>query len=376
VIDEDEVKSIETELVGFLKQQASGKLATGATNQSTNSSVSFTASSSTSSSSSTGACVTTSSPLASDKQPPMQSVMEEDLSKSGPIESPNHSTNHFAFIIKELNVFTQSQTVRSDHQDVKSSEIDLQLLNKLSDLLSLDQERLLQLSLNRNHESSRNEDESRAKEPARNLNPQDPEEIKKTVQELKNKMNETRTCVEDYQGEMNAYLKQLVAQTVNLASTVKNEPAVENEIRQSKQSVDYSTLFGLIQEKNLLEQGQEGELNEQMSVSGLDENERLFVSRMAGLVREQKASHLKEIEELKASMQAMKVNMNAEKQIMFNEAIKRVAKEKDRLIEDLRARQSECLTRVSQLEEELEKYRQAAASSTSTTNKVRFVYII
>jgi hypothetical protein len=389
-IDEDEVKSIEAELVVFLKQQTSNKLATGASNQSSNSSVSFTASSS-SSSSSCGGAVATSSPLASEKHPPktspMESVMEEELAKSG------SNNSNYVYIIKELNLFTQSQSARNEllTDSTRSAELDLQVLNKLSELLGIDQEKLLSLSVNQEKIPTTAENittndvidqnsKSKEEEVQNTSRLEDQEQIKRTIQELKDKMNDTRNYVKDYQSEISAYLAHLVAQTVSLNQATNEKVAVsaqnetvevteENLVKTRQAFADYPKLFSLIESKNLLDPSQETELTEQIGqLLGLDESgERAFVNRIVSLLKEQRASHAREIEELRASMQAMKMNMNAEKQIMFNEAIKRATKEKDRLIDELRSKQDECLTRVGQLEEELEKYRQAASAAVTVT---------
>jgi hypothetical protein len=404
-IDEEEVRAVETELAAFLKQAN----AVGNKQQtSSSSSGSFSASSSSaasSSSSSGNGLVTTSSPVSADKQPktpPMESVMEEELAKSGEVTtaavtttnavtSGDSSSSNFSFILKELNVFTQSQS-RSNHESQgdlnKSTDNDLLVLNKLNELLALNQDKLLSLSdSNQNNFTSDKISNSQNNQPevVEGLVSETVAErdlVKRTVRELKEKINETKSYVREYQSEISAYLTQLAAQTEHVAttaavkttttiteekSTVTSTIVETNEIRESQNKVDYARLLGVLEEAG----GQDDIVNalaEQMSqlAGSGNEDERRFLVVVVELMRQWRGAHLKELDELRAGMQAVKVSMNADRQIMFNEAIKRATKDKDRVIDELRLKQDEFVGRVAQLEAELKQYQQQQQQQQAT----------
>lgn len=59
------------------------------------------------------------------------------------------------------------------------------------------------------------------------------------------------------------------------------------------------------------------------------------------------------INDLKLSMEITRKSLGAEKQIQFNEAIKKLSADKDRQIEELKLKQVDYLNRIYTLEREL-----------------------
>ena len=85
---------------------------------------------------------------------------------------------------------------------------------------------------------------------------------------------------------------------------------------------------------------------------------REHATKLLALVKEEKERSARSLDEARASMQALKANMNAERQIKFNEAIKRATQDKDKLIDELRAKEAAYLEQIRQLNEAVQQQQQ------------------
>ena len=353
LLDEEDVRLVENELGSYLKQINS--------NTSPSSSASFSNSSNSSTSSSSSTNLTTSSPLAAEKQ---------------------SNNNYLQTMIKELNLFTQSIS-----EDVAASKYDsdLLILSKLNDLLLLDADKLANLNFGSNEYKTQETkaiktDESNEKseeKPIKNEHLL----MKNTISDLKSKLNETKQFVQSYQAEVNDYLSKLAECKINSISANPEKEVVkfdlempinEEQSNENKTQFDYSSLHSLFETflkspstENI--NSSEEALRQQIDASITNESEKAFLNKLLEQVKQNQLVHTKEIEELKASMQTMKTNMNAEKQIWFNEAIKRVTKDKDKLIDEMRAKQDDCYERINQLELELKQYKENQSADTQST---------
>jgi len=78
--------------------------------------------------------------------------------------------------------------------------------------------------------------------------------------------------------------------------------------------------------------------------------EKQFFKSLHESIKELKISRDKEVTDLQASLNMAKKNVNADKQKLFNEAIKRATQEKDKVIEELRGREASHLAKIEELE--------------------------
>jgi hypothetical protein len=255
----------------------------------------------------------------------------------------------------------------SESQQYKQQENeDLCILNKMIELLSMNKSNLLNLN---NENSDNNSSETNIIKKKSNSN--DKIFMKNTINDLKHKLSETKNFVSSYQVEINDYISKLIEYNQSLCSVNSNnesnvkednnkvkfdlelvdngneKPSFTHSIDEQKQSIDYSKLFDLITEKK-----DHQECEQEIGKSSNDQ-EKAFILKMIEHLNTTKANHSKEIEDLKASMQTIKTNINAQKQIWFNEAIKSVTKQKEKQIEDYKIKQDDYLSKINQLEAEL-----------------------
>lgn len=98
---------------------------------------------------------------------------------------------------------------------------------------------------------------------------------------------------------------------------------------------------------------------------------REFVRKLSDEVSRSREEHEKRVSEVRQTLEQMKKSLVAEKQIQFNEAIKRVSNEKDRQIDELKTKQAELMSRVHALEKELnESKRVTSAATTNSESKL------
>lgn len=97
---------------------------------------------------------------------------------------------------------------------------------------------------------------------------------------------------------------------------------------------------------------------------------REFVRKLSDEVSRSREEHEKRVSEVRQTLEQMKKSLVAEKQIQFNEAIKRVSNEKDRQIDELKTKQTELMGRVQALEKELNETKRTTAPTTTSESKL------
>ncbi len=93
-------------------------------------------------------------------------------------------------------------------------------------------------------------------------------------------------------------------------------------------------------------------LNE-FSTENNSNNELAF--KLINLIKTNQLENLIQNEELKTNLKTIKTTMNADKQILFNEAIKKATQEKDKTIDELKNREASYLKEIDELKEALNK---------------------
>jgi hypothetical protein len=106
----------------------------------------------------------------------------------------------------------------------------------------------------------------------------------------------------------------------------------------------------------------EASLNQSKTETSLDGE---FLKKLITIIKTSQLEHTKEKEELKQNMQNLKNNINADKQKLFNEAINRVTKEKEKLIEELKQKELAYVEEIKQLKDSIEKIK---ATQSDLTN--------
>ena len=89
-----------------------------------------------------------------------------------------------------------------------------------------------------------------------------------------------------------------------------------------------------------------------------------LTKNISDIIKATQIQHFRETYELKETLKALKNKMNAEKQKLFNEAIKRATQEKEKLIDELRQKETGYLEEIKQLKEALDK---ASVNTTAST---------
>ncbi|CAF0759074.1 unnamed protein product [Brachionus calyciflorus] len=218
-----------------------------------------------------------------------------------------------AFLLKELNIeIEQIPKVKIKNEPHSY----LSLLKRLSDFLT-----------HPNDHSSETSSEVQQK-PYFVLSPST-EELKQTINELRQRLTETRSTFTTYQSELNQQISKLIEFNQNIKNI---EPKNSKKIIYSKILDNLEKIFS--NEKNNID------------LEEMDLDDQNFLNDLTN-----KILKFKQDQDLKLAR--LKQSTNAENQIKFNEAIKRVANEKDKLIEDLRQKQQGYLEKINNLEIEI-----------------------
>jgi hypothetical protein len=104
-----------------------------------------------------------------------------------------------------------------------------------------------------------------------------------------------------------------------------------------------------------------------------------FLIKLTKMLKSYHLENLKEKEELKLNMKNLKNNINADKQKLFNEAINRVTKDKEKLLDELRRKELGYIEEIKTLKESIDKLKatqpvinaHADESSTLTTAPIK-----
>ena len=95
---------------------------------------------------------------------------------------------------------------------------------------------------------------------------------------------------------------------------------------------------------------------------------RNFLRKLTDEVTKSRQDNERRLGEVRQTIDQMKKNLAAEKQIQFNEAIKKVSSEKDRQIDELKAKQADLMSRMQEMEKELAANRAVTADTTVMTS--------
>jgi len=162
------------------------------------------------------------------------------------------------------------------------------------------------------------------------------------INDIKAKLSETKELLRAYQNELKFNIDNILNKHIESEKLTQQRNEKHQQIEQNK-SKFYAQFIEFIQssEKNS---------NEQVFIDKLsNDSDREFSVQLLAYLKKCEHENQKQIEELKATIKTVKVNTNADKQILFNEAIKRVTQDKDKIIETLKQKEKdyEALKRVT-----------------------------
>ncbi len=311
-LDEHEVLEIENELINQLSNLKS-------------SFDSGTSSSSTSASSSSSACtpqLDTSSPMFESPQNsqsaasnlPTHNITKQATSEISATKLSKFSENFLA----ELNLDEFKFNLKDD--------FDLCLLDSLNRILLNDlQQPMFKLSASNNGNEQ--------------------------IADIRLKLNDTKQLLEDFACQFKSEFSLLIKKQVEIerayAASVESSRAHEQAMKASFFS-EFMTLLsnGVVSSDEAIAlefiNAQKDETNKQFTKVILDHIEQIH------------SQHKKNADELKATINLTKKNLNADKQKQFNEAIKRATQEKDKIIEEQRLREVAYIEKINELQALLE----------------------
>lgn len=303
-IDETEVTQIETELKSQLSEL------------NIKSSSSFSATTSSSSGTSSGS-LTCSSTNTTNTQPVTTSGSSPD-SETTLLDKKSNFWN-------ELNIF-------------EMNDPDLNMLNSLIDLLNTDSlpKELFKHLNNTNHDTKST---NTTNNEANNLT-----EIKRMfefkINDLRAKLNETKDLLRTYQNELKVNVESILAK--------QDETEKLNETNRAK---FYSNLLDLVKSSP---SDSSQTTRDQFLIELTNSLDKQFSMNLLDCINKRELENQKQIDELKQTIKTVKTTSNADKQIQFNEAIKRVQQDKDKVIEDFKQKEKAYLDQISSLQAQLD----------------------
>ena len=235
---------------------------------------------------------------------------------------------------------------------------DLGILESVIDLIRKEQEEIEQSSNQIELESNKNNNNSNKMQLVK-LDESLRQMVSTSLQDVKLKLKESKEIYYNHQAELNESIKKLVEIQ---KEQEKNNLAINERLNKDKdlKSIFYAKLNDLVETILQNSNCTEDELNElinkkieSMLDNDNDEHKEL-INKLVQLVKANQTANLKQIDELKLSLKTLKNNLNAEKQIQFNEAIKKATQDKDRLIEELRSKELGYLEEIRALKAALD----------------------
>ena len=162
------------------------------------------------------------------------------------------------------------------------------------------------------------------------------------INDIKAKLNETKELLKTYKNELKFNIDIILNKHIENDKLTQLLNEKHQQMEQNKTKF-YSLFIEFIQssEKNS---------NQQVFIDQLsNDSDREFSVQLLDYLKKCELENQKQIDELNATIKTVKMNTNADKQILFNEAIKRVTQDKDRIIEALKQKEKdyEALKRVT-----------------------------
>lgn len=311
-LEENDVNLIEKELISQLSNLRSSSFD------------SSTSSSSTSATSSSSSCqpLENSSPMF---ESPQNSASGKSSGESQSSSKTESKTTSMTKMTRFSEAFLADMNLEEYKHDVKAYG-DMALLDSLSNILQA---------------NAQTRDDQ-----VLSVRKQSNEQTSKQIAEIKTKLGETRDIFKSHCEDFRKDFVEIMNRQSELEKYYLN---VGEQIKQSERQLRsdfYSEFLVFIKREDRAK-------DERFFSEKFSEIELEFASNMIVLVEDLKETNRKQVDELQAALSLAKKNGNADKQKLFNEAIKRATQEKDKVIDELRSKETAYLEKISQLEASL-----------------------
>ena len=305
-LDEADVSGIELELINQLSSLKSSSFSSSTSSSST----------SASSTSSASACTPQLENSAPMFESPQNSQKTSETTQTQSITKTSSKLSKFSEnFLAELNADELKMDLKNDQ--------DLCLLNSLSEMLT-----------------NKYEAQQELNKPA-----VDPEEIAK----IKIKLSEAKSMLASYLNDFKQDISYLSTTQVQIARTLSEISVKSKKVEQENKAVFFTDLLAFLNLDN------DQRVWDEFLSKQTDSLNKEFAQGLFQIVEKWQSSNQKQIESLKVAINQAKKNNNADKQIQFNEAIKRATQEKDKTIEELRLKEAAYLQKIDELKQSLEK---------------------
>ena len=248
--------------------------------------------------------------------------------------SSDDQLNNFEFIDESLMKELRDTDDSSTSSDFYNLEEDVNLLNKIQTYV----DHVLDFNENIDYE-------------AKKLDQKDLDRYKTEINSAKSILNEIKETVKlnninfvDNVKIINNHLNKHANNIINDKTVDKNDTQqFLSKIYNLAQDILKTNDLKSLNELPLNDVGEEKNINSELAF------------KLINLIKSNQTENLKQIEELKTNIKTIKTTMNADKQILFNEAIKKATQEKDKTIDDLRNKEASYLKQIDELKEALSK---------------------
>ncbi len=179
------------------------------------------------------------------------------------------------------------------------------------------------------------------------------EQTGQQISEIKTKLGETRDVLRSYCEDFRKDLVAIMSGQSELEKYYRDAGEKAKQTESKLRSDFYAEFLAFLKH--------DGPKDEGFFSDKLSEIDRDFCKSVLEFVEELRELNRKQVDELQAALSLAKKNVNADKQKLFNEAIRRATQEKDKVIDELRVKETGYLEKISQLEASLA---EAAANKT------------